>query len=70
MSTPPNLDQITNDLRARLASVANDIEQFAQGHGAWRAPDQVYLGLSICEGMINTIRSEMRRHGLVKGARP
>ena len=66
MTTPPNIDAITDDLRARLASIANDIEQFAHGHGAWRAPDQVHLGLTICRDRLDVICSEMIRHGLVK----
>jgi hypothetical protein len=47
-----NVDQIADDLRARLHVIASDIGAFAIGHGAWRAPDQVYHGLEILEGRL------------------
>ena len=47
MTPARNVDGITNDLRARLVEIANDIMHHARGHGAWRAPDQVHLGLTI-----------------------
>jgi hypothetical protein len=66
MNTPANVDAITNDLRARLVEIANDIMHHGRGHGAWRAPDQVCLDLTIHRDSLTVIIDEMVKHGLVK----
>ena len=66
MNTPANVDAITNDLRARLVEIANDIMHHARGHGAWRDPDQVLLELTIHRDSLTVIVDEMVKHRLVK----
>jgi hypothetical protein len=66
MTPARNVDGITNDLRARLVEIANDIMHHARGHGAWRGPDQVCLDLTIHRDSLTVIIDEMVKHRLVK----
>ena len=67
--TPPNIGRITDDLRSRLHSLSVDVEQLGK-IAAWQNPDRVYVELALIEGTIGVIRSEMRRHGIVRSVRP
>jgi hypothetical protein len=65
MSTP--LDQVCNQLRAKIETIGDDLVHVAAGHGTFSNPQAVYLTLSLAIGALETITYEMRRHGLLGG---
>jgi len=65
MTSGRSVDAITDDLRARLGSIASELERLSQGHGRWSDADQVCLDLTICRDRLIIVIDEMVKH-LVK----
>lgn len=63
MSTP--LDQLCNQLRARIETVGDDLVHVAQGQGAFSDPVGVYMTVSLAVGTLEIVLYEMRRNGVV-----
>jgi hypothetical protein len=63
MSTP--LEQLCNQLRARIETVGDDLVHVAQGQGAFTNPVGVYMTVSLAVGALEVVLYEMRRNGMV-----
>jgi hypothetical protein len=65
MSDP--VEHACNDIRARLAVVAANLERLSQGAGKFVDPSDVYMQLAVSITRLDLCQREMLRHNMFGG---
>ena len=63
MSSP--VDQVCNEIRARLELVANNLLHIAQGSGKFVDASDVYMQLAVAITRLDLCQREMLRHNML-----
>jgi hypothetical protein len=66
MTSSP-IDQVCNEIRARLDVVANNLLHMAQGSGRFVDANDVYMQLAVAMTRLDLCQREMLRHNMLGG---
>ena len=66
MTSSP-VDQVCNEIRARLEGVANSLLHIAQGSGKFADANDVYMQLAVAITRLDLCQREMLRHNMLNG---
>ena len=64
MTSSP-VDQVCNEIRARLEVVANNLLHIAQGSGKFADANDVYMQLAVAITRLDLCQREMLRHNML-----
>ena len=66
MTSSP-VDQVCNEIRARLEGVAKSLLHIAQGSGKFADANDVYMQLAVAVTRLDLCQREMLRHNMLSG---
>ena len=66
MTSSP-VDQVCNQIRARLEVVANNLLHIARGSGKFADANDVYVQLAVAITRLDLCQREMLRHNMLNG---